>query len=327
MNINFPEGLEFNNNRWIFILKAKASAALRRILLSITFLVTPIQLAKFFAWKLKSFINAIFHEQDQFAQPVSPKFGNSIDYKVALILHVYYPEIGLEILNQVLPKANYFDKILISHNMNPDALSKFSSQVPPKLFAKSQFMWVENRFRDCGPFIAAARSPYLSDCDVFLKLHTKKSPHLGPDISSYWRIQLISDLLELLSLPQKRFGSFVNSNPLWTCPEKWLSTKSQSGFNGFNVFRLTQQLGVPFQGNRPFPTGNMYWLNRRFLDVVVNIDPGKMQPLYESFNILDGGFPHALERLPSQFVMNFPKEIAGNLNIANNLTLSFSREG
>lgn len=95
---------------------------------------------------------------------------------VAIILHVFYPDIGIEILHQVLPKSNHFDKILITHSMTTAVLAQFQSNVPQELLSKCHFMTVENRLRDCGPFIQAAASPFLSDCSVFLKLHTKKSP-------------------------------------------------------------------------------------------------------------------------------------------------------
>lgn len=89
---------------------------------------------------------------------------------------MFYPDIGIEILHQVLPKSNHFDKILITHSMTTAVLAQFQSNVPQELLSKCHFMTVENRLRDCGPFIQAAASPFLSDCSVFLKLHTKKSP-------------------------------------------------------------------------------------------------------------------------------------------------------
>ena len=286
-----------------YSVKSKIFAGSRRIFLSITFLFTPIQLAQFLHWKFfKS-------KRPTITKPLrnSTTDLNIIEQKnskpnVAIILHVFYPDIGIEILHQVLPKSNYFDKILITHSMTPTVFAEFQSEVPQELLSKCHFIIVENRFRDCGPFIQAAASSYLSDCSVFLKLHTKKSPHLPNNEGSLWRRDLVDGLLDPNVIEKFIKQLAEGSEALWACPESWLSTKSDWGFNSFQVWKLTKTLDIPFRGPQLFPVGNMYWLNSlvlndfRILAKSVNLDSES------NLNFLnDGHWTHAIERIPSSY--------------------------
>jgi lipopolysaccharide biosynthesis protein len=282
-----------------YAVKSKFFAGIRRIFLSITFLFTPIQLIQFFHWKfLKSKRSTTTQTSKDSLIDHGKLDENKAQGKVAIILHVFYPEIGIEILQQVLPKSSYFNKILITHSMTPTVLNEFQSNVPDDLLSKCHFMIVENRLRDCGPFIQAACSPFLSDCEVFLKLHTKKSPHLPNDEGALWRRDLINGLLNLKDIENLISQLAASPEPLWACPDRWISSKSDWGFNSFQVWRLTRKIGIPFQGPQPFPVGNMYWLNR---DALVLFPVLAKQNRFNA-NLLfsrlsDGSVSHALERV------------------------------
>ena len=292
-----------------YTMKSKIFAGIRRLFLSITFLFTPIQLAQFLHWKLfKS-------KRPNAAEPVKNSASNlnmvsqkeSIP-RVAIILHVFYPDIGIEILHQVLPKSNHFDKILITHSMTTAVLKEFQGDIPRELLSKCHFMTVENRFRDCGPFIQAASSPYLSDCSVFLKLHTKKSPHLPNDEGPLWRRDLIDGLLNPKDIENLIKQLAMQSEPLWACPERWLSTKSDWGFNSFQVWKLTRLLKIRFRGPRPFPVGNMYWFNCEVLFFILQISLNTSRLQIFKYSILkDGIFEHGIERLTGQISADTPR--------------------
>jgi lipopolysaccharide biosynthesis protein len=279
--------------------KSKTLTGIRRVFLLLTYLSTPIQLALFLNWKL---FNSKCSTSTVTSKDSLTGHGkleeNKTQDKVAIILHVFYPDIGIEILQQVLPKSNYFNKILISHSMNPTALYEFQSKVPNELLPKCHFMIVENRLRDCGPFIQAASSLHLSDCEVFLKLHTKKSPHLPNDEGQLWRRDLVIGLLNPKNIETLINRLAADPGPLWACPERWISVKSQWGFNSFQVWKLTRTLRIPFMGPQPFPVGNMYWLNRNILDSFALLGMHNKLGSKFLFNSLnDGGLSHALERL------------------------------
>ena len=285
-----------------YTVKSKIFAGSRRVFLSITFLFTPIQLAQFLHWKLfKSNRPTITESPRNLIADLNTIDQKSSKPKVAIILHVFYPDIGIEILHQVLPKSNYFDKILITHSMTTAVLTEFQSGVPQELLSKCHFMSVENRFRDCGPFIRAAATPYLSDCSVFLKLHTKISPHLPNDEGSLWRRDLIDGLLDPKDIENLIKQLATQSEPLWACPERWISTKSDWGFNSFQVWKLTKTLDIPFRGPQPFPVGNMYWLNKNLLNTLSVIRLSVSSPsVAKLYSFSDGALPHAMERLTSQ---------------------------
>ena len=287
-----------------YTVKSKIFAGVRRVFLSITFLLTPIQLAQFLHWR---FFKSKRPATTQTSKDSPIDHGkldlNKSQAKVAIILHVFYPDIGIEILQQVIPKSSYFNKILITHCMTPTALIEFQSKVPHELLSKCHFMVVENRFRDCGPFIQAASSPFLSDCEVFLKLHTKKSPHLPNDAGTLWRKDLIDGLLNPKEIENLIGQLATDPGPSWACPERWISSKSDWGFNSFQVWKLCRALGIAFLGAQSFPVGNMYWMNKSLLNVFEYLEAHLEVPNghLRSSKLKDGGVIHALERLPSQF--------------------------
>jgi lipopolysaccharide biosynthesis protein len=286
-----------------YTVKSKIFAGVRRVFLSITFLFTPIQLIQFFHWKLFKSKRSTTTQTSKDSLIDHGKLDeNKAQAKVAIILHVFYPDIGIEILNQVLPKSSYFNKILITHSMTPTVLNEFQSNVPDDLLSKCLFVIVENRLRDCGPFIQAACSPFLSDCEVFLKLHTKKSPHLPNDEGALWRRDLINGLLNPKDIENLISQLAASPEPLWACPDRWISSKSDWGFNSFQVWRLTRKIGIPFQGPQPFPLGNMYWLNSLILSDFKSLTQSVNLGSEILLNFLnDGHWTHALERIPSSY--------------------------
>ena len=286
-----------------YTVKSKIFAGARRIFLSITFLLTPVQLAQFLHWRFfKSKRPAITQTSKDSPIDHGKLNEDKTKAKVAIILHVFYPDIGIEILQQVLPKSVYFDKILVTHSMTKDVMTEFQSKVPNELLSKCHFMVVENRFRDCGPFIQAASSPFLSDCEVFLKLHSKKSPHLPNDEGALWRRDLIDGLLNPKDIENLIGQLAADPGPSWACPGRWISTKSDWGFNSFQVWKLTRMLDIPFLGPQSFPVGNMYWLNKGVLctfHLLARQISSDDKSLFSSLH--DGSLSHALERLPGSF--------------------------
>ena len=292
-----------NRNFLSYTVKSKIFSGIRRIFLSITFLFTPIQLTQFLFWKLFKSRRPLVRQPLRDSLTDHNKVGEKKNKsKVALILHVFYPDIGIEILEQVLPKSNYFDKILITHSMTLAVFSEFQDSVPNELLSKCHFVSVENRLRDCGPFIQAAASPHLSDCDVFLKLHTKKSPHLPNNEGSAWRRDLIDGLLNPKDIEGLIKQLSAQSKPLWACPERWISAKSEWGYNSFQVWKLTKIFGITFLGPQPFPVGNMYWLNSYLIKILANLKVASKSPSITKVSSFDdGALPHAIERLPANF--------------------------
>jgi len=289
-------------------LKLKIFAGLRIVFLSITFLFTPIQLIQFFHWKFFTNMRSTITQLSKDSINYDAKLEeNKVRPKVAIILHVFYPDIGIEILEQILPISNSFDKILVTHCMTQDVFTEFQNNLPEELLSKCHFMIVENRFRDSGPLIQAASSLYLSDCEVFLKLHTKKSPHLPNDEGQLWRQDLVIGLLNPKNIETLINRLAADPGPLWACPERWISVKSQWGFNSFQVWKLTRRLGIPFQGPQPFPVGNMYWFNKSIIWYIRKLSNGEIFMGYQHniSNLKDGSVCHALERVQSQLSLPY----------------------
>jgi lipopolysaccharide biosynthesis protein len=286
--------------------KTTTLAILRRFFLSSTFFLTPIKLTKFlYSSSLMDNDYGIMKSESELSLDLHQVGRRRKRGKVALILHIFYADIGLEILSQIFPHHHRFDKIMITHSISPDLLIRFQKSIPLELFVKCEFVRVRNQYSDCTPFIEAAQSEYLSDCTVFLKLHTKRSPHLPNNEGETWRRNLIEELLNIVVIDHLISQLLESTSPLWMCPDHWISDRSKWGFNSFQVWKITNSIGVPFRGPQPFPVGNMYWLNRGVLDFFLIISREvKIKPSKVSKYLKDGTINHALERVVGSMPFN-----------------------
>jgi hypothetical protein len=220
----------------------------------------------------------------------------------AIIIHVYYKDVGLELFRAIsVSRIQDFKKIILTHSMTVEGLQNFMTLIPPNISSRVSPVFVENRYRDSAPFIQALNSPHIEGCTVFLKLHTKKSPHLDADQGAKWRSDLVSQLLTYRNIDRLTQYLATNDSPVWACPENWISKPSQWGFNSFFVWRITRDLGIEFEPRIEFPVGNMYWFNFPLAKILSQIEVPEYQVSSEN-RLTDGTWAHAIERIPGQII-------------------------
>ncbi len=95
-------------------------------------------------------------------------------HKIAIIAHVYYPDLLEEIFNcrSILGMAVPI-YLTVPEERVDEVQTLLDARENIKLYP------VKNRGRDIAPFLQVLQSGDLDDYDAVLKLHTKRSPHLG----------------------------------------------------------------------------------------------------------------------------------------------------
>ncbi len=215
---------------------------------------------------------------------------------VCAIVHVYYAELFGEIV-QHLQRCPTLRLVLITL-VNPSVRAQLEVDARPLTDAGVRVDWVqvENRGRDMLPFVTVAPAALSSGCEVFLKLHTKRSPHLGPH-GDDWRRELLDGLLPGPAIAERASRLFADHpNIAYGVPRSRIGTWAHRGRNHRKVRRLARRAGLRTPWRIVFPAGGMYWCNRGWIETVVSLGltPADFEP--ESGQ-LDGTTAHALERL------------------------------
>ena len=127
------------------------------------------------------------------SQVISPK--NYQVPNVCGIAHVYYTDLADEIVEAFL-RCGTLNSVVITtptptDDLLIDALEKLTRERPKLNIA---VLTVKNIGRDIYPFLQAIKHQHVLDCDVFLKIHTKKSLHLDEYKGRNWRQQLLTTL-------------------------------------------------------------------------------------------------------------------------------------
>ena len=182
--------------------------------------------------------------------------------RVALVVHVFYPELLDEIIRRLPAIPVEFD--LIATNASGSPISIDSSLVPNA--STCLVLDVENRGRDLWPLAQLVNAGLLDPYELILKIHTKRSDwrddHGGlAGTGSSWREQLLDQLLGNTSNVEAILDAFAASPRLGVVtadgsvlgPDFW-------GDNELVTANLLRRLELDLRPNDlVFPAGSMYW--------------------------------------------------------------------
>ncbi|MBN8943039.1 MAG: hypothetical protein J0H01_26275 [Rhizobiales bacterium] len=210
--------------------------------------------------------------------------------RVAIVAHVYYPELMDEILacRQLLPLGTPLHVTL-----PPD----HASSVRAALVSQEAIIVheCENRGRDIAPFLTLLSSGVLDGYDAVLKLHTKRSPHLRDgDI----RRKLLFDRLcgEWNSVCRIVTAFEQPTTGLVGWGQTWRATPSYWMANEVRVAGLAARMGASREAMRlGFFEGSMFWFRPAALAALreLSLRPGDFEPEERQ---LDATLHHAVER-------------------------------
>ena len=217
--------------------------------------------------------------------------------KVALHLHVFYPELLIEILERL--KRNTIRPDLFISVANDQSAEDVASQLasyPGKIIAIEV---VPNRGRDIGPFLTEFGSQIEANYDLIGHLHTKKSVDIkDASEGAAWYCFLLENLLggQSGAMMDRILGYLSNTPSIgMVFPDDpnvvgWGANKSFAAC-------LAGRLGITeLPDHFAFPVGTMFWARARalkpFWTAGFEWDDYPQEPLP-----YDGSMLHALERL------------------------------
>jgi lipopolysaccharide biosynthesis protein len=230
------------------------------------------------------------------SQVISPK-----NYKVPNvcgIAHVYYTDLADEIVEAFL-RCGTLDSVVITtptpaDDLLIDALEKLTRERPKLNIA---VLPVKNIGRDIYPFLQAIKHQHVLDCDVFLKIHTKKSLHLDEYKGRNWRQQLLTTLCPDAEQTSQISAALHNTDEAWiACPEAFTAGNESWGKNKKNVKKLAKELNIGVSKNLVFAAGSMFWARCEIAKSLQEFHIAE-QEFEVNKTRLDGAIPHAVERL------------------------------
>jgi lipopolysaccharide biosynthesis protein len=214
------------------------------------------------------------------------------------IAHVYYTDLADEIVEAFLRCGTLHSVVITTPTPTDEHLIEALENLTkarPKL--NIAILQVKNVGRDIYPFMHAIKHQYVLDCDVFLKIHTKKSLHLDEYKGRNWRQQLLTTLCKDKDQTAQIAAALHNSDEAWlACPEAFTAGNESWGKNKRNVKKLAQRIGVRVSKNLVFAAGSMFWARSEIAKELTQLEISEHE-YSQRHDQLDGAIPHAVERL------------------------------
>ena len=222
---------------------------------------------------------------------------------VCAVVHAYYPELFGEIVEH-LGRCVSLRHVIVTY-CDPNVENVITATAAPLVRngVAVDTVLVDNRGRDMLPFVTVAPQALATGCRAFIKLHTKRSPHLG-DEGDRWRRELLDGLLpDPLTIAGVSRWCTEEPNVGFGVPGRYLGTWAHRGKNHRNVRRLARRIGLRAPLRLLFPAGGMYWCTADWLAAVVSLGLTKGDFEQEAGQV-DGTTAHALERLIGCYAMS-----------------------
>jgi len=229
---------------------------------------------------------------------------------VAVIAHLYYTDLGYELLRQLEavagPQTDLYVTIPVEKS-SAQLLQTLRSILEDR-FRKVRLMTVPNRGMDIGPFFEVIRELVKTEVpmvDLLLKVHMKKSLKVsGARKGRRWRHGLLDGLLGDRCNVQAIIDTFAANPDLGLlAPHKFLMTRSRRdqsvGSNEALVSALLDRHGLDPDPARPFVRGTMFWARSTMLIPALTAAPLPTSEDFELGHASDGSLAHAYERLLS----------------------------
>lgn len=216
------------------------------------------------------------------------------DWKIAVVIHCFYPEVLpflLEKLRLLPCDADLF--------LSTDAHAKKAQieNICGSWRGGVEVRVFPNRGRDVAPKFFGFADIYQR-YEIFLHLHTKKSPH-GGDPLSKWRDYLVETLIGSREIAASNLSLFDDPKIGIIFPQHMFEIRGilNWGYNYDIARALLKKAEVALSKNLPleFPSGSMFWGRSAAIRPLLDLNLG-----FEDFPTetgqIDGTLAHAIER-------------------------------
>lgn len=224
--------------------------------------------------------------------PMPPANTRPFRPKLAVIIHSYHEELLGDILAK-LDLEQCAHQIYIT--TSTDKITHVEETVN-MVGMTARILPVENYGRDIAPFLKAVRLARTDRCGTVLKLHTKKSAHLGN--GTQWREELLGSLLAT-GQTLRAINAFDADPTLGLIGPAghFLALSDFPGLNTGGVLALADELGIPnIQTDETgFVAGSMFYARIEIWDKLVGLSG--LENRFEAEAGQTGGtFAHIIER-------------------------------
>ena len=216
--------------------------------------------------------------------------------KIAAIVHAYYPEILPLVLEKLENAPGAVDLFLSTDTEE----KRLALQETARTWRKGsvEIRVLPNRGRDIAAKLFGFRDVYAR-YELFLHLHTKRSPH-GGEILARWRDYLFDTLLGSPEIANSILTLFDDPRVGIVFPQHLFEVRGilNWGYDYGLARGLMRRLGVEIDKNLvlEFPSGSMFWGRSAALRPLIDLDLG-FDDFPEEAGQVDGTLAHAIERI------------------------------
>lgn len=213
--------------------------------------------------------------------------------KLAIAVHIYYPEIWPEIAQKLKALRHPF---ILDITTPPEQVASVESMVKQD-FPAARIHSIPNRGMDILPFLSLVPRWQQEGVVAVCKLHTKKGD--GGENAMHWRRHLLDTLIGHPDTPAKILRAFVDHSRLSHVGPAifYLSAQRLMYENGPKLQQISQELGrgsLP-QSDWGFFAGTMFWARPAALAPLAQFVANNIQVGSGDY-AKDGRYEHALER-------------------------------
>jgi lipopolysaccharide biosynthesis protein len=217
--------------------------------------------------------------------------------RIAVIVHCFYLDLFDELLDYI-SRIPYPHRLFVSTDTR-EKQNIITEKLRGRKVPHFEVRLAVNRGRDIAPKYITFRDVY-AECDYFLHLHGKKSPHLGEAWGNRWRKYLLDSLLGSPEIVASIFAILRDGRIGLVFPDPYDPNLPQLRWSAnYEVsLALANKLGIEISKDYcpEYPAGSMFWAKasivRPLLDLNLRFDdfpPEKGR--------VDGELSHAIERM------------------------------
>jgi hypothetical protein len=216
--------------------------------------------------------------------------------KVAAIIHAFYPEIVPDLLAQLRNIPCRTD-LFISTDTE-DKRAEIAGHCAGWDRGSVHIRVCENRGRDLAPKLITFKDVYETH-EIFLHLHTKRSPHGGTPLSS-WRHYLTENLIGSPEIARSNLHLLEDPKVGIVFPQHLFDLRGilNWGYDYNHARALLARMGIELSKNLvlEFPSGSMFWGRSAAIRRLLDLDL-QFSDFPDEAGQIDGTPAHAIERI------------------------------
>ena len=217
------------------------------------------------------------------------------DQPVACIIHAFYPDALPPLLALLAHVPRPVDLYLSTDTSEKEAALRHLCEPYGK--GSVEIRIVPNRGRDIAPKLIAFADVYPR-YELFLHLHTKRSPHAGSSLAR-WNAYLTGTLLGTPEIVRSILSLFDDPLTGLVFPQHLFKLRKalRWGYNYDHARRLLGRMGIALQSDWPldFPSGSMFWGRGAALRPLLHLGLS-FEDFAPEAGQVDGTLAHAIER-------------------------------